>query len=126
MARNWARRELAMPDPAHIVDAAKTGAEIAQTTVDGSVAAAGGAGTLVLGWFGWIVKRAFGVTIPRLSKDFKDALGEQRAEFREELRNARQDFKDEIKQDRADLRTSLEKLTTAIERMDNTLRTRQP
>lgn len=117
-----------MPAPAPV-----EAVEAARTALDGSVAAAGGGATLVLGWFGWIVKRAFGVTIPRLSHDFKEAmekqgdlfraaLSEQRSDFREELKQARHDFKEELKQDRLELSARLEKLSTAVERMDSTLR----
>jgi hypothetical protein len=45
----------------------------------------------------WLVRRVFQHTIPRLSGDFKEALGSQRDLFKEELRAQREDFKESLK-----------------------------
>jgi len=116
-----------MPDPVQTI-------ETAQSAVGGYTAAGSGLGIVgVIVWMWKRINRAFDVTIPRLAQSHKetmeaavanleDALREQRQVDREELRLARADYKDALKEDRTEMRSALDKLSTAVERLDQTMR----
>ena len=78
-----------------------------------------------LGAFGlivWLVRYTFKSTIPRLAKDFRETLQQERQLFFEELRSQRDDFKGELKYERALWGEKIEGLTTAITDIDHTVR----
>ena len=72
----------------------------------GSSVQAGG-GLIALGLIVWLVKRVFSHTIPRMSKDFKEALACQQAMFSDEMKVLREAFAEEIKSQRQDFRDEL-------------------
>ena len=122
-----------MPAPVETVQAVQQATETATSMVDGGVAAAGGAGSLMLAGLLWLMKRVFGITIPRLSNDFRESLKAQLTEHREALRElraldredakqARADFKEALRDITTGIEAKLDRLSTAVERMDQTLR----
>ena len=78
-----------------------------------------------LGAFGlvsWLVRHTFKSTIPRLAKDFRETLQEERRLFFDELRSQRDDFKDELKYERGLMGGKIDGLTHALTDMDHTVR----
>ena len=84
----------------------------------------GGAITLI----GWVIKRVFTHTIPRLAQDFKDSLKElqdmfqksleqQREDFRDELKRQREDFKDITREEREQWGRKIDRVAEGIERL---------
>lgn len=53
----------------------------------GTIVGAGGGITIVLGIFGWLFRRVFGHTIPRLVTTFEKTVGELRTEMQEQRRS---------------------------------------
>ena len=75
-----------------------------------------------LGFILWLVHRTTTHTVPRLARSFEDAVERQRQTFIEELRIVRGEFKDEIKTEREFFGSQIERLTGAVESLEETVR----
>ncbi len=122
-------------------------AQVAPTWDVGTIVQTAG-GVSAFGLVAWLLKRVFTHTIPRLAKDFKQALdaqaavlteelrnqrslhereySQQREDFRAELQQQRNDFKDEMAREREFFAQQLQRLSTAVEHLERTLRERCP
>ena len=61
----------------------------------------------LLALVGWLVRRVFTHTIPRLATDFKESLAAQQKLFSETLERQQKVFVDALTQQRTDFRESL-------------------
>ena len=67
-------------------------------------------GVTALSLLGWLVKRTFTHTIPRLATDFKESLSGITNHFRDEMRASREEFREELRAQRAEFAESLKQL----------------
>jgi len=82
-----------------------------------------GATAMVIVLVGWLVRRVFTHTIPRLAGDFKEALNNQQALFLKQLEEQRDDFKTALAEQRIDFKEALrderDQLGKKLDRLSN-------
>lgn len=125
----------------HLTQTSSVGSALSTVNIGTIIQTSGSIGAF--GLIAWVLKRVFTHTIPRMAVDFKDSLESQsrtfasglqtqremfevevirmREDFRAELSQQRQDFKDEIRRERDFFGQQLERLTQAINQLEQTL-----